>query len=150
MEPAPTPSSSLDPDPDLLEVNHPEITHAHLSFVEHEHEWIGGEGRRAEVPRCVTWPGSATNDWGRPPQPFIGPDLMFRDRLLAVRFIPQTTTAGQPGAIQRWRAFDVTDHVRQQMQRPDGPILVETDGEGAEKAATISIDYSFAEPSGFC
>jgi hypothetical protein len=106
---------------ELLKVRDPRVTHAHLSFIEREEEWADRDGQRVDVPGCVSWLGYATNDWGLPPQQFMSPDFLFRDRHLTNVFIPQTTTSGEPGAIDRWRAFDVTDHVALQVDDRDNP-----------------------------
>jgi hypothetical protein len=107
----------------LLEVGNPFIAEAHLSFLEREDTWIGGDGRRWDIPGCVSVLGIATNNWGVPPQQFVSPDFLFRQRYLTDVFIPQTTTMGEPGSIERWRAFDMTGHVRSQMVNRDDPDL---------------------------
>ncbi len=107
----------------LLQVNRPLVTHAHLSFIEHEQEWADRYGDRTDVLGCVARLDFATNDWRLPPRQFMSSDFLFRGRYLTDGFIPHTQTAGEPGRLQRWRAFDVTSHVLRQLAYRDDPEL---------------------------
>jgi hypothetical protein len=102
----------------LLEVSNPSIEEAHLSFIESPTTGTPEFWDRRELPGCVVEVGIATNNWTLPPMQHIGGDFLFRDTTLTFKTLPHELSDWEIRQRLRWRAFDVTGHVKNQVQNP--------------------------------